>query len=202
MKLPDFTVEHLKALPLRATVAFAARCARRVEPVALGPDRNSAREGDRGTIEAALLLADDFARGADAAPDSSVLAAIDSLANAPGSSLHTQRAAAAASCAAHAAATAWSALQAHREENYEPPLGVDVYPRKSIESIEHVTVDRAALDAFTAAADAYSAVGYENEDFVAAALKDYNRLLQLRLGRYAEPGEPIDPSPGGPLGRL
>jgi hypothetical protein len=34
MKLANFTVEHLKALPLRAIVAFAARCARRVEPLA------------------------------------------------------------------------------------------------------------------------------------------------------------------------
>ena len=32
MKLPEFTVEHLEKLPLRAIVAFAARCARRVEP--------------------------------------------------------------------------------------------------------------------------------------------------------------------------
>ena len=38
MKLPDFTVEHLKALPLRAIVAFAARCARRVEPLAQLPE--------------------------------------------------------------------------------------------------------------------------------------------------------------------
>ena len=31
MKLANFTVEQLKVLPLRAIVAFAARCARRVE---------------------------------------------------------------------------------------------------------------------------------------------------------------------------
>ena len=31
MQVPDFTVEHLKELPLRAIVAFAGRCARRVE---------------------------------------------------------------------------------------------------------------------------------------------------------------------------
>jgi hypothetical protein len=29
MQLPDFTVEYLKKVPLRANVAFAARCARR-----------------------------------------------------------------------------------------------------------------------------------------------------------------------------
>ena len=50
--------------------------------------------------------------------------------------------------------------------------------------------------------DAFTSVGYHNEDFVNAALDDYDRLLRLKLGRYPEPGEPIDPSPGGPLGRL
>ena len=40
MKLAHFTVEHLKALPLRAIVAFAARCARRVEPLAQLPQGN------------------------------------------------------------------------------------------------------------------------------------------------------------------
>ena len=73
---------------------------------------------------------------------------------------------------------------------------------KFLGALEHVTADLAALDAFTAAVEAYDAVGYDNEDFVAAALDDYDRLLRLKLGRYPEPGEPIDPSPGGPLGRF
>jgi hypothetical protein len=52
------------------------------------------------------------------------------------------------------------------------------------------------------AADAFVAVGYRNEEFVGAALNDFQTLVRLGLGRYPEPGAPVDPSPGGPLGRL
>ena len=48
MVLPGFTVEHLKVLPLRAIVAFATRCARRVEPLAQLPEGHPQREGRRG----------------------------------------------------------------------------------------------------------------------------------------------------------
>jgi hypothetical protein len=41
---------------------------------------------------------------------------------------------------------------------------------------------------------------YRNEDFVDAALGDYRTLVRLNLGRYPEPGDPVDPSPDGPLG--
>jgi hypothetical protein len=34
MRLANFPLDQLKGLPLRAIVAFAARCARRVEPLA------------------------------------------------------------------------------------------------------------------------------------------------------------------------
>ena len=56
MQVPDFTVEHLKELPLRAIVAFAARCARRVEPLALLPQGQPRRENRRAAVEAALCL--------------------------------------------------------------------------------------------------------------------------------------------------
>ena len=58
------------------------------------------------------------------------------------------------------------------------------------------------MNAFTAAAEAFVSVGYRNEDFVDAALSDYDKLVRLELGRYPEPGAPVDPSPGGPLGPL
>ena len=38
MRLANFTLDQLKVLPLRAIVAFAARCARRVEPLAQLPE--------------------------------------------------------------------------------------------------------------------------------------------------------------------
>ena len=34
------------------------------------------------------------------------------------------------------------------------------------------------------------------------AVQDYQALLKLGLGRYPEAGQPIDPSPAGPLGQL
>ena len=38
--------------------------------------------------------------------------------------------------------------------------------------------------------------------FMRGAVHDYERLLGLHLGRYPEAGQPIDPSPDGPLGPL
>ena len=54
MQVPEFTVEHLKKLPLRAIVAFAARCARRVEQLAQLPEGHPQRESRRAAVEAAL----------------------------------------------------------------------------------------------------------------------------------------------------
>ena len=56
-------------------------------------------------------------------------------------------------------------------------------------------------DAFTAAVDAAVAAGFGDE-FIKGAMQDYQSLLKLGLGRYPEAGQPIDPSPAGPLGEL
>ena len=64
-----------------------------------------------------------------------------------------------------------------------------------------VSADLAALDAYTAAVNAADAVGY-TDGFTIAAGEDYKKLLELRLGEYPEAGQPIDPSPEGPLGPL
>jgi hypothetical protein len=202
MELPDFTVEHLKQLPLRAIVAFAARCARRVEHVAQVPEGDPERESRQDAIGAALRMAEGFAGGAGTPPDPSVVEAIDAIRTASGGALCCRNATAAAAAAAHAAASAWHALETREAERYKPLEGSTADARGFIGALEHVAVDLAALDAFTAAAEANAAVGYRNEEFVAAALGDYDRLRGLNLGSYPELGEPIDPSPGGPLGRL
>jgi hypothetical protein len=78
-------------------------------------------------------------------------------------------------------------------------------PGKRYQSAEALEVGEevvAALDAFTAAVEAYDDLGYRKEEFVAAAFSDDDRLLCRKLACYPELGEPIDPSPGGPLGRL
>jgi hypothetical protein len=200
MIVPDFTVEHLKALPLRAIVAFAARCARRVEPLAQLPEGDPQRESRRGAVAAALKMAEEFAKGTDAPPDESVVAAIDASQD-PGAGPAGAAAASAVAQAAHAAASAWHAGPQLAEER-TPPGEHTTEARKSLGALAHVTADLAAMNAFTAAANACVSVGYRNEDFVSSALSDYNTLVHLKLGRYPEPGAPVDPSPGGPLGPL
>ena len=202
MQLPDFTVEHLKALPLRAIVAFAARCARRVETLAQLPEGHPQREGRRGAVEAAVGMAEAFARGADEPPDDSTIAAIDASRGVAGGPAGSADAAAAAAEAAHAASTAWERTGPDETDKSAAGELKTAEARKFLGAVTHVTADLAALAAFTAAVDAFTSVGYHNEDFVNAALDDYDRLLRLNLGRYPEAGQPIDPSLSGPLGRL
>jgi hypothetical protein len=202
MELPEFTVEHVKKLPLRAIVAFAARCARRVEHLAQLPEGHPERERRRGAVEAALRMAEGFARGSTVPPEESVVKAVDASRGVAGGPLSGENAAAAVAEAARAAASAWHVVgsrQAHKDEPLEERTAE---ARKFLGALAHVTADLAALNAFTAAAEAYGAVGLHNEGYVAAALGDYDKLLCLKLGSYPESGDPIDPSPGGPLGPL
>ena len=200
MKLANFTIDQLKALPLRAIVAFAARCARRVEPLAQLPDGNPQRESRREAVEAALRMAESFARGTDDPPDESVVAAIDASRDAGGEPA-CEAAASAIAQAAHAAASAWHAWSPAAEGS-RVSGGQTIEAGRFLGALSHTTAELAAMNAFTAAAEAFVSVGYRNEHFVDSALKDYHTLVGLELGRYPEPGAPVDPSPGGPLGPL
>src|SRR5205823_7648342 len=106
-------------LPLRASVAFAARCARRIEPFAQLPQGNPQRESRREAIEAALRMAESFARGTDAPPDESVVAAVDAIRDV-GGELAAVAAASAIAQAAHAAASAWHAGPQAAKESGAP----------------------------------------------------------------------------------
>src|SRR4051812_12816304 len=57
------TEEELKRLPLRAIVAYAARCARRVRPLYRLPDDVHDRERDEAAVSRAITLAEEFADG-------------------------------------------------------------------------------------------------------------------------------------------
>jgi hypothetical protein len=200
MKLANFPIEQLKALPLRAIVGFAARCARRVEPLAQLPEGNPQRESRREAIEAALRMAESFAKGTDAPPDESVVAAIDAIRDA-GGELACATAASAIAQAAHAAASAWhagpqAAEESGASEKHTPEAG------RFLGVLTRTTAGLAAMNAYTAAAEAFVSVGYSNEHFVDSALRDYDKLVRLELGRFPELGNPVDPSPGGPLGPL
>ena len=120
---------------------------------------------------------------------------------APDSSSWCAAAASAIAQAAHAAASAWHTRSQVAEESGAPGKHTPKAGR-FLGALTHMTADLAALNAFTAAADAFVSVGYRNEDFVDSALNDYATLVRLKLGRYPEPGAPVDPSPSGPLGPL
>ena len=101
--------------------------------------------------------------------------------------------------AAHAAADALRALDLRREPEASPMFGV----RRPIlfRNLADVTADLAARSVFTAAFEAVGADGHCDE-FVKAAIDDYEKLLRLDLGSYPQVGKPIDPSSNGPLGAL
>ena len=201
MKRTDFTVDHLKQLPLRAIVAFAARCTG-----GSSISRCCPRATRRGTGAGMPSRAPPDGRGLRhrawaATLEQSAIEAIEAIRNVADTPLCCDNAVAAAAEAARSAAGGWHFIGTREHEN-EPRELKTVRARKYLGDLEHATADLAALDAFTAAAEAFRSVGYHNEAFVAAALGDYDRLILLKLGSYPELGDPVDPSPGGPLGPL
>src|SRR5262245_35298311 len=119
MELPDFTVENLKRLPLRAITAFAARCARRVEHLAQLPEGDSENERCRAAIQAALQFAEECAAGSVKALDPTVIEAIDHVRGKSGESPSSRSAIAAITGAAHAAASAWHFIELRETERHK-----------------------------------------------------------------------------------
>ena len=198
MKLANFTLEQLKALPLRAIVAFAARCAAGSNPSHSYP-RGIRRGRAAGRRSRPPSGWPNRSRGARTRPPTSRWSRRSTRAGTPGANPAGSAAAAAVAQAAHAAASAWHAGPGAGRQGAGD---TNDRGREVLGALTHVTADLAALNAYTAAADAFVSVGYRNEDFVNAALSDYDTLVRLNLGRYPEPGDPVDPSPGGPLGPL
>jgi hypothetical protein len=100
---------------------------------------------------------------------------------------------------AHAAAASMESLGLRDEPAEVSLMGTrepNPYPQ-----LANVAADLAARDAFTAAVDAAVAAGFGDE-FINRSIHDYQMLLRLGLGSYPDAGEPIDPSPAGPLGKL
>jgi hypothetical protein len=202
MQVPEFTVEQLKQLPLRAMVAFAVRCARRVEHMAQLPDDSPARESHRAAIDAGLRMAEQFAGTPDARVEVSVVERMGAIAAVSGGTALNRSALASAAAAAHTAACACHMLEIRKDEQYRPALTEEPFAAKVILGFEHVEADLAALDAYSAASEAFACIGYNNEDFVSAGVRDFERLLSLKLGKFPEPGLPINPTADGPLGRI
>jgi hypothetical protein len=199
MIVTNYTPEDLKKLPLRAIVALSARCARRVEHMALLPDDHPENERCRAAVGAALRVAEDFARGRPCPSPESVVREIEACrAIGEGAFVHDM-AMAAVIRAAHAAATALHALDLRGEPEEKDLLG-DPQPNP-LPHLADISADLATGEAFTAAVEAAAAEGHA-DPFIKGAIEDYKELLRLDLGSYPQAGKPIDPSPDGPLGPL
>jgi hypothetical protein len=194
-----YSADDMKKLPLRAIVAFAARCARRVEGLALPPNDHPERERCTSAVAEALRVAEDFARGLPCPTIESAVAAVESGQAAAQGEIIRENAYAAVVRASHAAATAIHAV-AEREAPPDRPL-ISGLPTKPLAHLADVSADLAAQGAFLAATDAAEAQR-STDGFTKRAAADYRKLLELKLGQYPEAGQPIDPSPKGPLGPL
>src|SRR5271157_2429460 len=191
----DDIQDQLAKLPLRAIVAFAVRCARRVQP--LGRVLTEYRQVE---VDDAIAIAEGFARGgkavraagaaaragnaaraaaAKAAADSDWVDAADAEAAAAWADA-TVRAADAAACAARAANAA-----------------------RAADIAAAAAAARAAAAAAAAAEDtARAAWDTGRAASRTAARGDLHQLLALELGRPGTLGKPIDPAEDGPLGPL
>ena len=191
----------MKKLPLRAIVAFAARCARRVEPIALFPAGHSQQEARRLAIDNAIRLAEEIARGSASASTEPVLQALEATRAISGAGVGCECAVAAAAAAARTAATVWLVLNPGEGDRDADRWTNTPEARSYLSHLANVTADIVALDAFTAAVEAADAVAHDDA-FMRGAIQDYERLLGLHLGTYPQAGQPIDPSPDGLLGPL
>jgi hypothetical protein len=177
------TEDDLKQLPLRAIVAFVARCARRVQPLYRLPEGCPRKAEHETGVDLVIQAAERFALGDLAAYD----AAYD---------------------AARAAVRA--------ADNFILDVAID----EALEG-ELDVVLRAARAAHDVANAAYATLGYALDARPAldvahvahvaarvaaragdAAYTDYENLLALRLSKFPDLGQAIDPSESGPLGPL
>lgn len=179
--LPD--QDDLKKLPLGAIVAYAARSARRVQPLYGCVEDTAEVARHEAAVESAISLAEDFCHSheVNAAAYGAAYAAREAASGA-----QAQDAARAASAAARAAAYAFDIP---KSAVYDHPVYASRVATEAADAAE------AAVRAAEAAAEGRAAVE-------AAARADFDRLLQLNAGIYPKLGHPFDPHEKGPLGPL
>ena len=190
------TLEDLKKLPLRAVVAPSARCARRVEHLALLPEGDSPTERCRAAVANAIRLAEEFAGGLPCrSAEAVVRESVECRAFAAGD--FVRHGAMGEVMSAAEASRRVFGLRGEPEERHSfGTANANPFPH-----LADVTADVAARDVFTPALEAAAAVGH-SDAFIKGAVEDDQHLLRLDLGSYPEAGEPVDPSTTGPLGAL
>ncbi len=199
MIVPDLSTEDLKKLPLRAIVALAARCARRVESLGTLADGHPDKDRCRTAVAAAIRLAEDFARGLPCQDTPTVIRDVEACRAIAESDHVCETAIGAVVWTSHAAAAAMDGIGLRDEPAELSLMGrplPDPFPQ-----LANAEADLAVRDALTAALDAAVAARF-GDGFIKGAMQDYHSLVKLGLGSYPEAGQPIDPSPAGPLGEL
>lgn len=177
------TADDLKRLPLRAIVAFAARCARRVQPL------------DRGAATTRLEFAIDFAERFAKDEEIRWHDAVDAGREAAVS--EAEHVADAAANAADAASRVAKISDNIANADCAPN---NLYIARDASARAVVT---AAYSAAALAADAAASVSPLAADVSSsAANRDYKRLMELEPGNFPALGRPIDPTETGPLGPL
>lgn len=178
--------QHTTQISVRALLAHAVRCARRVQPLFSIDPAHPEAEQLTAAIDLAIRLSEEFAAGKDVDPDLAAQAADDAV-----------RAIMAASegdddgdglqRSAYAANAAYAVIDATTEAMSLPHAAdVSVVAENICNS---VTI---AIDAAFSAAKSI-----ESE-----ARRDWVKLNELELARFPELGEPVDPTESGVLGPL
>ena len=199
MIVRSISTEDLKKLPLRAIVALAARCDRRVGSLSLLPDGHEDRDRCRTAIGGAIRLAEDFGEG---------LTVSGRAIRDPGGRGPVGRSAR----ASYVRKRRWprssgrptrppprwkaSACATSRRSQHDGNATGEPFPQ-----LANVAADLAARDVFTAAVDAAGA-GRLRRRVHRAEPCGIIRPPETRAGPLSEAGQPIDPSPAGPLGML
>jgi hypothetical protein len=190
--------EQLTELPLRAIMAFAVRCARRVQP--LGHVLTEYRPVE---VDDAIASAEGFARGGKAVRAAGAAARAANAARAAARAVD-------AACAAAAKAAADSDW-VDADDADAAAAWADAAVRAADAAACAARAANAARAADIAAADAAAAAAEDTAEAAwdsgraasrAAARGDLRRLVALDLGRPGTLGKPIDPAEKGPLGPL
>ena len=196
------TEDDLKKLPLGAIVAYAVRCARRVQPL-YGRAAGLAEWRKHETaLEWAISLAENFCLSHVVSA-----AAYDAAygARSAAQAVDARDAARAASAAARAAAYAFDVP---KSAVYDHVIYASRVAAEAVDAAKAAARAAAhAASATTAAAcspDEDESDENDDEDAAqdAAARADYDRLLKLNPGAFPKLGQPIDATENGPLGPL
>ncbi len=197
VRLP--TVMDLRALSLRAKVAYAARCAERVRPSWRWDDYRHV-----AAVAEAVAIAWRYAEGKHVRSGDAAMAAIAAgraviaaiTAEAANYGAKAARVADATRAAARAAEAAAKAAAAGDE------VTTDAEAARFARAARVARVTRAAETAGRAAAEAAEAAAYGATVLAAAARADCDRLRAISGEQCSELGDPIDLSENGPLGPL